>query len=139
MRRLIAAAGALLALAGCSLHSSSQSTLTATVPSSSGSTAAHSNNAPVCPQANAPSVGRCVLITNRGFQPHFLLAPAADIAFKNVSDHTQSVHFDNYERPVDSGPIKPGGEWIFHNRYPISIVYHSTYNPAFKGTLEIGM
>jgi hypothetical protein len=117
----LAILAALLALAGCSSSSSGSS--------GGGSSGVHITI--------PPSVGSKVLITNKGFQPNNLLSHTGKITWRNVSSRTESVHFDNYDRRVDSGPIPPGGSWSFTQTKLVSIVYHSTYDRRFHGHVEV--
>jgi hypothetical protein len=59
------------------------------------------------------------------------------IVWHNASTKTQSVHLDNFGTKIDSGPIKPGATWSFNPKAEISIVYHSTYDPSFRGQLQV--
>ncbi|MGN6379048.1 MAG: hypothetical protein ACTHNU_08875 [Gaiellales bacterium] len=84
------------------------------------------------------AMGTSVLITAKGFLPHILLAPMGrPVVWKNSSSRTQSVHLDNYGSRVDSGPIKPGATWSFNPKAELSLVYHSTYDPHFRGQLQV--
>jgi hypothetical protein len=84
------------------------------------------------------AMGATVVISNSGFRPKVLLAPmGVPIVWRNSSTRTQSVHLDNFGTKVDSGPIKPGATWSFNPKAEISIVYHSTYDPSFRGQLQV--
>jgi hypothetical protein len=61
----------------------------------------------------------------------------ANIIWKNTTSGPQSVHFDNFGRRLDSGPIPPGGTWTFHAATTGSITYHSTYDRRFRGRLLV--
>jgi hypothetical protein len=114
--------------------------LAALVTSCGGSSSSPSSSPPSSTSGKIkipPSVGSNVLITNSGFKPDNLLAPEGKLTWKNVSSKTESVHFDNYDRRVDSGPIPPGGSWSFEQNSLISIVYHSTYDKRFHGHVEV--
>jgi hypothetical protein len=79
-----------------------------------------------------------VVISSTGFRPKVLLAPmGVPIVWRNTSTKTQSVHLDNFGTKVDSGPIKPGASWSFNPNAEISIVYHSTFDPSFRGQLQV--
>ena len=83
-------------------------------------------------------MGLTVQITNGGFSPSQLLAPMGfPVVWKNVSDTTQSVVFDNFGKAVDSGPIRPGQKWSYNPNAQLSILYHSRYPGHFKGQLQI--
>jgi hypothetical protein len=84
------------------------------------------------------AMGATVVISNSGFRPKVLLAPmGVPIVWRNSSTRTQSVHLDNFGTKVDSGPIKPGATWSFNPKAEISIVYHSNYDPSFRGQLQV--
>jgi hypothetical protein len=84
------------------------------------------------------AMGTTVVISNTGFRPKVLLAPmGVPIVWRNASTKTQSVHLDNFGTKVDSGPIKPGATWSFNPKAEISIVYHSTFDPSFRGQLQV--
>jgi plastocyanin len=102
------------------------------------------------PAASTPSVpssglgngqfgmGTKVRITSSGFQPQVLVTGMGlRVTWTNDSSTTQSVHFDNWGAAVDSGPIKPGQSWTFKADHTASVLYHSTYHPAFLGQLQI--
>jgi plastocyanin len=102
------------------------------------------------PASSAPSVpssglgngqfglGTKVRITASGFDPQVLVTGMGlRVTWTNDSSSTQSVHFDNWGAAVDSGPIKPGQSWTFKADHTASVLYHSTYHPAFLGQLQI--
>jgi hypothetical protein len=91
-----------------------------------------------CPKKNPPSVGHCILITNTGFEPNTLVAPMGiDITWTNTSAKPVSVVFTNYYKPLDSGPIPPGGTWKFHAGELASIIYHAPQIPRSRSQLQI--
>jgi hypothetical protein len=91
-----------------------------------------------CPAKNPPGVGHCILITSHGFDPNTLVAPMGiDITWKNLSTRPVSVVFTNYYKPLNSGPIPPGGTWKFHAGELVSIVYHSPQIPGSRAYLQI--
>ena len=83
-------------------------------------------------------LGTKVRITTSGFDPQVLVTGMGlRVTWTNDSSSTQSVHFDNWGVAVDSGPIKPGQSWTFKADHTASVLYHSTYQPAFLGQLQI--
>jgi plastocyanin len=83
-------------------------------------------------------MGTRVRITDAGFDPQVLVtAMGLKVTWVNDSGATESVHFDNWGAPVDSGPIKPGASWSFMASHTASVIYHSTYDPRFLGQLQI--
>jgi plastocyanin len=83
-------------------------------------------------------MGTKVRITASGFDPQVLVTGMGlRVTWTNDSPATQSVHFDNWGAAVDSGPIKPGQSWTFTADHTASVLYHSTYHPAFLGQLQI--
>jgi hypothetical protein len=83
-------------------------------------------------------MGTIITITTHGFIPHTLLSPMGfPVVWTNDTSTIQSVHFDNFGRPVYSGPIKPGGTWTMNPDQLASIVYHSTYPPHFHAQLQV--
>jgi hypothetical protein len=84
------------------------------------------------------AIGTTVVITPTGFSPHVLIAPFGfKITWKNESGKVQSVHLDNVDRVVDSGPIQPGTAWSFNPHSAVSILYHSTYDPSFTAQAQV--
>jgi plastocyanin len=123
---VLCACGALVA--GCSPGSSSSS--------GGGSSAAASSLQGV----TSPhfTFGTSVKITDAGFRPLVLVtAPGEKVTWHNDSSSTQSVHFDNWGSPVDSGPLKPGDSWSFPFSSAGSLIYHSTFHPSFRGQVQI--
>ena len=81
-------------------------------------------------------LGFTVHVTDRGFQPQWLVAPCCKaITWKNLTGHAVQVVFDH--QPVDSGPIPPGGTFAFTPPNVESIAYHEGGNPDVAGVLQV--
>ena len=84
------------------------------------------------------TIGKRVSIGATGFDPQVLVTGMGlNVTWTNGSSATQSVHFDNWGVPVDSGPIAPGKSWTFKAVHTGSVLYHSTFDPCFKGQVQI--
>ena len=84
------------------------------------------------------TIGTKVAIGQSGFDPQLLVTGMGlRVTWTNTSPTTQSVHFDNWETPVDSGPIAPGASWSFDAVHTGSILYHSTFDRCLKGQVQI--
>jgi plastocyanin len=84
------------------------------------------------------TIGKQVKIGTSGFEPQLLVTGMnLTVTWKNTSSTPQSVHFDNWETPIDSGPIAPGASWSFKAVHTGSVLYHSTFDPCFKGQVQI--
>jgi hypothetical protein len=83
--------------------------------------------------------GQDVFITGRGFRPAWLVASTGlPITWHNVSGSIQSVHFDNQGTDgADSGPIEPGGVFVYTPNAPLSIVYHSEFGRGAIGRVQV--
>jgi len=126
--------GALLAT-GCSAGSedvkSGEGTTSSTPSASTGGTPTTSGDA-------ESGIGTLILITRTGLRPRLLIAPFGNpIVWRNVSNKTASVRFDNFGRKVESGPISPGESWSFNPRGELSIIYHATSSKRFRGQLQV--
>jgi hypothetical protein len=83
-------------------------------------------------------LGTKVKITPQGFDPQILVTGMnLNVKWTNASSKPQSVHFDNWGAPVDSGPIAPGASWTFKAAHTGSVLYHSTLDGSLCGQLEI--
>jgi plastocyanin len=123
----------LLMAAACS---SSKPSIGASAPASS---AAHAKCKDAGPLGSGHfTIGKRVSIGTAGFAPQVLVTGMGlSVTWTNTSSTPQSVHFDNWESPVDSGPIAPGKSWSFTAAHTGSVLYHSTFDPCFKGQVEI--
>jgi hypothetical protein len=101
---------------------------------------------PAAQPANCPKqlggghfgLGTKVKITPQGFDPQILVTGMnLAVTWTNASSKPQSVHFDNWGAPVDSGPIAPGASWTFKAGHTGSVLYHSTLDGSLCGQLEI--
>jgi plastocyanin len=133
--RFAIACASLVLLAGCSSGH-------ATGSQQSGSSDPATSTKPECPSGALGNghfkLGTKVQITAKGFDPQVLVTgKGLHVVWTNTSSATQSVHFDNWGSPVDSGPIPPGGSWSFHATSTGSVIYHSTYSPTTCGQLQI--
>jgi plastocyanin len=139
-RRFAIACAVVALLAGCS---SGHGAAGSQQPAGSGTGGDTSTSTkPRCPSGQLGNghftLGRKVQITAKGFDPQVLVTgKGLHVVWTNTSSTTQSVHFDNWGSPVDSGPIPPGGNWTFHATSTGSVVYHSTYSPTLCGQLQI--
>jgi hypothetical protein len=131
---VVAASAALISGCGSSGSASSSTIRTTPPPASTNLRSGYAKD-----RGNAQfAMGATVFISNSGFRPKILLAPMGiPVVWRNVSTKTQSVHLDNFGTKVDSGPIRPGATWSFNAKAQISIVYHSTYDPRFRGQLQV--
>jgi len=125
----------ILALAGLSAAcTSTTSSISAPSPTASLAPLPRDSSRPVDPNFDR---GQSVEITPSTVIPKQLIAAAGfPVVWINHSGTTQDIHFDNVE-DVDSGPIPPGGTWSYTTIRTISIVYHSTVDPAIKGAVQM--
>jgi plastocyanin len=131
---MLAAVVALLVAPACS-SSSRGTTAASTVPTT---TRASTSGGGTQLGNGTFTIGTRVAITDNGYDPQVLVAAmGSKITWTNRSASVQSVHFDNYGAPVDSGAIRPGHTWTFHAVSTGSILYHSTYDDAFRGQLQV--
>ncbi len=80
--------------------------------------------------------GFTVQITADGFHPYQLVALCCQaITWKNLTDATQTVAFDHLL--VTSGPIPPGGTWVFVPKNVESISYHAGTKPSMRGVVQV--
>jgi plastocyanin len=133
LRTIPALVVVLLASAACS------STKAASAPSRPASSAAATGCKDSAPLGSGRfTIGKQIQIGAAGFEPQVLVTGMGlSVTWTNGSSTTQSVHFDNWESPVDSGPIAPGASWSFKAVHTGSVLYHSTFDPCFKGQVQI--
>ena len=123
----------LLLAAACS---SSKPSIGASVPSRTTAPSACASAGPL--GAGHFKIGKQISIGAKGFDPQVLVTGMGlDVTWTNGSPTTQSVHFDNWGSPVDSGPIAPGKSWTFKAVHTGSVLYHSTFDPCLKGQVQI--
>ena len=80
--------------------------------------------------------GFTIQITRDGFHPAWLVASCCQaITWKNLTQEPVSVAFDH--QAVKSGPIPPGGTFVFTPQHVESITYHAEGQPAMKGALQV--
>jgi hypothetical protein len=80
--------------------------------------------------------GYVVQITPAGFHPQWLVSGCCKaVTWKNLTDSPTSVVFDH--QLVDSGPIAPGGSFVFTPHNVQSIAYHSGTNSSMVGVLQV--
>jgi hypothetical protein len=80
--------------------------------------------------------GFVVQITDRGFHPQWLVSACCKaVTWKNLTGSPASVVFDH--QLVNSGPIPPGGTFVFTPHNVQSIAYHSAGDPAMIGVLQV--
>lgn len=80
--------------------------------------------------------GFVVQITPQGYHPQWLVANCcAPITWRNLTGKTTSVVFD--VQGINSGPIPPGGSWVFTPRNVESLVYHSGFDPSVSGNVQV--
>ena len=123
-------------LSACSPGSAASSTAT---PRPSGAPA-HGSSAEVAREAVSPDpsfdYGFKVQITPGGFRPSWLVAGCCEpITWRNLTTETVSVVFDHLQ--VNSGPIPPGGTYVFTPKNAQSITYHSGVNPAMHAVVQV--
>ena len=80
--------------------------------------------------------GYTVQITAKGFLPHWLVATCCQaITWQNLSGTTTSVVFDHLG--VASGPIPPGGTFVFTPKNVESIAYHSGTDASAHAIVQV--
>lgn len=80
--------------------------------------------------------GFVVQLTTYGFHPHVLVTPCCSaITWKNTTDTTAEVRFDALQ--VDSGPIPPGGTFVYTPHNIESIAYHLVSDPSLTGAVQV--
>jgi hypothetical protein len=80
--------------------------------------------------------GFVVQITPGGFHPQWLVSACClPVTWKNLTDSTASVVFDH--QLVNSGPIPPGGTFVFTPHNVQSIAYHSANDTSTIGVLQV--
>jgi len=80
--------------------------------------------------------GFVVHITPTGFRPQWLVSGCCKaVTWKNMTGSPAQVVFDHQQ--VDSGPIPPGGTFVFTPHNMQSIAYHSASNPSMIGVLQV--
>lgn len=80
--------------------------------------------------------GFVVQITADGFHPRWLLSGCCRaVTWKNLTNRMESVVFDH--QLVDSGPIPPGGRFVYAPQHPVSVTYHSGLDPSLTATLQV--
>ncbi len=110
------------------VHSVAAPTGTATPPSEVAREAAN-------PDPNF-DYGFVVQITPQGFRPAWLVAACCQpITWKNMSGTTASVVFD--VQNVSSGPIPPGGTWVFTPPNAESLLYHAGNDASTTGNVQV--
>lgn len=146
-RALLAALTVLLVLPACSATngagkaSPAATTHSATLPP----TGARPSGAPeegraapreaVSPDPNF-DYGFVVQITDKGFHPQWLVSACCKaVTWKNLTGGPASVVFDH--QLVNSGPIPPGGTFVFTPHNVQSIAYHSAGDPSMIGVLQV--
>jgi hypothetical protein len=77
--------------------------------------------------------GQTVLLTAHGVRPKWLVSfLKKPVVFRNTSSTTKRVVFDHMA--VDSGPIAPGGVFVFRPKLPASLTYHVG---SVRGNLQV--
>ena len=80
--------------------------------------------------------GFVVQITADGFHPRQLVSGCCKpVTWQNLTSKTESVVFDH--QFVNSGPIAPGGSFVYTPQHPVSITYHSALDPSLTGALQV--
>lgn len=80
--------------------------------------------------------GFMVQITPQGFHPQQLVSPCCQaITWRNLTSAPIAIVFDALQ--VDSGPIPPGGTFVFTPKNVESIAYHARDNPAMAGAVQV--
>lgn len=70
--------------------------------------------------------GQNVIIEAHTFLPHTLYASSGAIVFTNLTDVPQTVSLVDYPTPADpttSGPIPPGGTFVWHHTGTLALKY----------------
>ena len=102
-----------------------------------------SQQSPACSSKGVPGnghfkIGKQITIGDHGFDPLILVTGMGlTVTWTNRSSTTQSVVFDNWDTPLDSGPIGPGQSWTFKAVHTGSVIYHSSSAPCRLAQLQI--
>lgn len=91
-------------------------------------------------EANHPDpnfdMGYTVQITAQGFHPAVLIAPCCGpITWRNLTGSTTSVVFD--VEGIDSGPIPPGGAYVFTPPNAESLAYHAGTDASMTAAVQV--
>jgi hypothetical protein len=80
--------------------------------------------------------GFTVQVTAGGVRPHWLVAACCQpITWKNLTTAPVSVVFDHLA--INSGPVPPGGTFVFTPKNVESIAYHLAETPAVTGVVQV--
>jgi hypothetical protein len=80
--------------------------------------------------------GFVVQITAQGFHPQWLVSGCCKpVTWENMTSSTASVVFDH--QLVNSGPIPPGGKFVWTPPNVESVTYHAESDPAKTGALQV--
>jgi hypothetical protein len=80
--------------------------------------------------------GYTVHITAQGFLPHWLVSTCCQaITWQNLTSMTTSVVFDHIG--VASGPIPPGGTFVFTPKNVESISYHLGTDASARAVVQV--
>ena len=124
-----------VALAAASVAACGQAA-TATPPASSSRSAAPSTVREAARPDPYFDYGFVVQLTQFGFHPHVLVSPCCNaITWKNTTSTTAEVRFDALQ--VDSGPIPPGGTFIYTPHHIESVAYHLVADPSLTGAVQV--
>lgn len=82
------------------------------------------------------AAGQEITITNDGLIPQQLVATVGEeVRVRNQS--SVAVAVKSQDGSMDSGPIAPGADYVFTPKYPVSIAYYTSGQPALRGTIQV--
>jgi hypothetical protein len=121
--------------AGSGAASTAATTPTAVVAAPSSTPLSAIQREAISPDPNI-DIGLLVQITAHSFRPQTLIAPCCQpITWRNLSSMAIAVYFDALQ--VNSGPIPPGGTWVFTPHNVEAIAYHSLNDPSITGSVQV--
>ena len=136
--KAIALAAAISAVALAACHSPSSSAPRSCPQALEATPAASVPTSPVPKSSIDPNIdnGQQILITGRGFLPHWLVSVVGeDVVWWNQTAKVQRIRFDN--GTVDSGPINPGESFSYKPSDTVSIPYASVTDPRTEGVIQV--
>lgn len=126
---------ALLVLSGCGLPVLSVAPTPPPHPGRSADPAALAAREAVKPDPNF-DFGQTVQITSDGFHPASLVAMCCQsITWKNLTAAPVTVTLDRLN--VNSGPIPPGGSFVWTPPNMQSVTYHADRHPEWHGQIQV--
>jgi hypothetical protein len=132
---LLSAAVALAAACNSNVSASPTATAGHLTPSGSAATTPDPNRERDHPDPNF-DFGFTIRITDQGFHPQWLVSLCCDaVTWINDTAEPVTVVFDHQE--VRSGPIPPGGTFVWKPKNIQSVTYHASDDAAMRGTIQV--